>query len=162
MFCAFVPVPGQTVLAIAGSIVIGCNLPVALCTVMITNPLTVAPLFIAAYKLGAWLWNAPPTTIEFELSLNWLRTEFAAIWEPFVLGCFALGASTAAIGHGAVRLIWRIHVVTSWRERRRRPQAPQAPQAPMSRTVISRGVKSTREPEPRSEIGGRDRSRSPP
>lgn len=119
LFCAFVPVPGQTLLAAAASILLGCNLPIALCAVMITNPLTMAPLFFVAYKLGAMLWNAPPAAFDFELSVSWLTTELGTIWKPFLLGCFVLGVTSAAAGQIAIRLVWRVHVVASWRERRR-------------------------------------------
>jgi uncharacterized protein (DUF2062 family) len=77
-------------------------------------------LFFAAYKFGAWLLAETPQKIKFEMSIDWLITRLVEIWQPFLLGCFVLGLASAAIGHAAVRIIWRIHVVQSWRLRARR------------------------------------------
>lgn len=123
LFIAFVPVPFQMPLAAAAAIVIGCNLPISLSLVWVSNPITIPPLFYAAYKTGAWILGQAPHNVEFELSREWLLNELGAIWEPFLLGCLVLGIAFAIIGHIAVRIIWRIHVMSSWRERRRRREA---------------------------------------
>ena len=127
LFMAFMPVPSQMLLAAAIAILVGCNLPIAVAVVWVSNPVTMAPLFFAAYKLGAWLLDLPAKAIEFEMAFDWLWHRLGAIWEPFLLGCVTLGLVCAAIGHITVRLIWRIHVVTSWRERRKRRENPPAP-----------------------------------
>jgi len=123
LFMAFVPVPFQMVLAAAAAIVIGCNLPIAVVMVWVSNPLTMTPLFFAAYKLGAWLLEQTPRAVQFEFSFGWLWTKLEDIWQPLLLGCLIMGIASAALGHLLVRLIWRIHVAQSWRERRRRRAA---------------------------------------
>lgn len=123
LFVAFVPVPFQMPLAAAMAIVIGCNLPISLLLVWVSNPITIPPLMYAAYKTGAWILGHAPRNLDFHLSGEWLLNELAVVWEPFLLGCFVLGLACSVIGHGAVRIIWRIHVMTSWRERQRRRQA---------------------------------------
>lgn len=123
LFFAFVPVPFQMPLAAAFAILIGCNLPIAVSLVWLTNPVTMPPIFYGAYKVGAWMLGQPPRNVEFELTTEWLFNELGAIWEPFLLGCLVLGLFSAVIGHLAVRIIWRIHVMSSWRERRRRREA---------------------------------------
>jgi uncharacterized protein (DUF2062 family) len=123
LFVAFVPVPFQMPLAAALAILIGCNLPVSIAVVWVSNPVTLAPLFFASYKVGVWILNVTPRPVKFEISIDWLQHGLGAIWEPFLLGCLVLGLLTAGIGHLAVRLIWRIHVITSWRERQRRREA---------------------------------------
>jgi uncharacterized protein (DUF2062 family) len=120
LFMAFVPVPFQMLLAIAAAVLISANIPVAVVMVWVSNPLTVAPLFFAAYKFGAWLLAETPQTIKFEMSIDWLITRLVEIWQPFLLGCFVLGLASAVIGHATGRIIWRIHVVQSWQLRRRR------------------------------------------
>lgn len=123
LFFAFVPVPFQMPLAAAAAIVIGCNLPISISVVWVSNPITIPPLFYAAYKTGAWILGQAPREVNFELSAAWLINELGEVWEPFLLGCFVLGVVCAVIGHAAVRIIWRIHVMSSWRERRRRREA---------------------------------------
>ncbi len=120
LFMAFVPVPFQMLLAVAAAVIISANIPVAVVTVWVSNPITVGPLFFAAYKFGAWLLSEAPQKIKFEMSVDWLITRLVEVWQPFLLGCFVLGLVSAAVGHAAVRIIWRIHVVQSWQLRRRR------------------------------------------
>ena len=123
LFVAFVPVPFQMILAAAAAIVIGCNLPISISLVWVTNPITIAPFLFAAYKTGAWLLGQAPRDVDFELSGEWLAKELGAVWEPFLLGCFVLGLILSVIGHITVRVIWRIHVISSWRERQKRREA---------------------------------------
>ena len=119
LFMAFVPLPCQMLLAAIAAALIGCNLPISVALVWISNPITIPPMFYAAYKLGAWVLNLQPRPFEFELSFGWVLAKLGAIWQPFLLGCFLMGFSLAVLGHVAVRLIWRIHVSYLWRERRR-------------------------------------------
>ena len=118
LFMAWVPVPFQMILAAGVAILVRCNLPVAVALVWISNPVTVAPLFFAAQKLGEWMLDVPPGDFRIELSLRWLLDELGKVWEPFLLGCFVMGLGSAILGQIAVRLLWRAHVTVSWRDRR--------------------------------------------
>ena len=120
LFMAMVPLPGQMIYAAAAAVLIGCNLPIAVALVWVTNPITFTPIFFAAYKVGAWLLNEPPGTAHFERSMHWFLTEIWAVGPPLLLGSLVLGVLLAVLGQVVVRVIWRIHVVQSWRERRRR------------------------------------------
>ena len=118
LFMAWVPVPFQMVLAAGAAILARCNLPVAVVLVWISNPVTVAPLFFAAHKLGGWMLGIQPGEFRIELSVRWLLDELGEVWEPFLLGCFVMGLACAILGQVAIRLVWRAHVMVSWRERR--------------------------------------------
>ena len=72
LFMAFMPLPVQMLMAAATAIVVRCNLPVAVAVVWVSNPITVAPLFFAAYKVGAWLLGLPQRRVDYELSFDWL------------------------------------------------------------------------------------------
>lgn len=120
LFMAFVPVPFQMLLAVGAAIALSANLPVSVVVVWVSNPITVAPLFYSAYKVGALLLGTQPQPIRFEISFDWLMTRLVDVWEPFLLGCFVLAVSSALVGHITVKIIWRIHVVQSWRLRHRR------------------------------------------
>ncbi len=120
LFMAFVPVPFQMLLAVAAAIALSANLPVSVVVVWVSNPITVAPLFYSAYKVGALILGTHPQPIRFEISFEWLMTRLVDIWEPFLLGCFVLAVISALLGHMTVKIIWRIHVVQSWRMRHRR------------------------------------------
>jgi len=120
LFVAYVPIPFQMLLAAGISILIGCNLPVAVVAVWVSNPITMPPMFFAAYKLGALLLGIPPAPFRFEMSVHWLLRGLSESWAPLLLGCAVLGGLLALIGQIAVRVIWRIHVANSWRSRRQR------------------------------------------
>ena len=60
LFMAWAPVPFQMFLAAGAAVLARCNLPVAVAMVWVSNPVTVAPLFFAAHKLGAWMLDRPP------------------------------------------------------------------------------------------------------
>ncbi|MFZ0254591.1 MAG: DUF2062 domain-containing protein [Gammaproteobacteria bacterium] len=120
LFLAFVPVPFQMLLAAAAAMASGCNLPIAVLMVWVTNPLTIPPLFFAAYKLGAWLLDETPRAIEFSVSFHWLATKLTTVWKPFLLGCLVIGVSSAAVGNATVRIVWRLHVLHRWNARRQR------------------------------------------
>ena len=119
---AWVPAPFQMVLAAGAAILVRCNLPVSVAMVWVSNPVTMAPLFVAAHKLGEWMLDRSPGDFRIELSLRWLFEELAKVWEPLLLGCFVLGLTSAILGQIMIRLVWRAHIIVSWRDRRIRRQ----------------------------------------
>lgn len=120
LFCAFIPFPIHMIVAAALSILFRVNMPLAVLFTWVTNPLTFAPIFIFAYKLGAFLLNRPAQDIQFQMSFHWLTERLAVILEPLLLGCFILGTLSAVAGYFSIRLIWRLTSVRKWEERRKR------------------------------------------
>ncbi len=118
LFTAFIPVPGQMLIAAALAIFFRVNLPLSVMLVLITNPITIPPLYYLAYKVGNAILGNVPGTFNFELSFDWLVNGLIPVWKPFLLGCFVLGALAALIGYSAIRLYWRMYVLRN-RERRR-------------------------------------------
>lgn len=120
LFMAFVPIPSQMAAAAALAILFRVNLPISVALVWITNPLTMAPVFYSAYKLGQWVLDAPHVPMHFELSLHWLMSDMLLVWRPFLLGCFILSAVAAASGYVGVRAFWRLYIIRKLEEKRRR------------------------------------------
>ena len=149
LFLAWAPVPFQMVLAAGVAIVVRCNLPVAVALVWISNPVTVAPLFYAAYKLGGWMLDIPHGDFRIELSLRWLLEELGKVWEPFLLGCLVMGIASAVLGQIVLRLIWRAHVLVSWRGRRLRRRRSE-PDAPGEARATAASVRASPERTPNS------------
>ena len=114
---AWVPVPFQMVLAAGGAILVHANLPISVVLVWLTNPISMPPMFYGAYKLGAWAMNMPEQDFQFELSLEWLTSGMAAIWQPFLLGCAILGVICSILGYFGIKLVWRWIVVRKWQRR---------------------------------------------
>lgn len=117
IFCAFIPVPFQMIIAAAIAIYIHVNMPVAVAMVWISNPLTMPPMFYFCYVVGAWFLNTPAVPFEFELSWEWLGNSLAAVWEPFLLGCFIVGVIASMVGYVSMRLLWRFAMVRKWQRR---------------------------------------------
>lgn len=120
LFFAWVPVPFQMVLAAAGAIFVHANLPISVVLVWLTNPVSMPPMFYCAYKLGAWAMNTPEQDFQFELSLEWLTSGMAAIWQPFLFGCAILGVICSILGYFGIKLAWRWMVIRKWRRRHRK------------------------------------------
>jgi len=118
LFMAFTPIPLQMVAAAVAAMLLKANLPISVCLVWITNPVTMAPIYLFAYKLGAWLLNLPPSDMSFELSLSWLIQELDHIWKPLLFGCLVLSITASSVGYTATNILWRLHVIRRWKERK--------------------------------------------
>jgi len=118
LFCAFIPVPFQMVIAAAGAILFHVNLPVSVLMVWVSNPITMPPMFYACYLLGTWILQTPPQDFSFELSWQWLSESLAYIWEPFLLGCLVSGVFFSLLGYFGMRVLWRIIMIRKWKNRR--------------------------------------------
>ncbi|MFP4243538.1 MAG: DUF2062 domain-containing protein [Ectothiorhodospira sp.] len=120
LFTAFLPLPGQMLVAAALAIMLRVNLPISVMLVWITNPLTFAPIYYAAYTLGRWVLGVPGRGFSMELSLAWFTGELLEIWKPLVTGSLILSTVAGLGGYVAVRLLWRLHILRRLQERRRR------------------------------------------
>jgi len=118
LFIAALPIPGQVFVAAVIAAFWRVNLPVAVATVFVTNPLTMVPIFLFAYRLGAGILGVTPAPFSIELSFDWLTTNLAVYWEPLLLGCLLLGALAASVGYLIANLAWRAAVALSIRRRR--------------------------------------------
>ena len=116
---AFVPVPGQMLIAALAAVVLRCNLPLSVGLVWITNPLTAPAIFLLAYSVGALLIDVPVNDLQFAFSIEWLRNQLALVWRPLLLGCLLCGLFFGSLGYFVINVMWRIVVVRKWRRRRR-------------------------------------------
>tara|TARA_R110002072_G_scaffold8018_5_gene42405 strand:- start:6010 stop:6549 length:540 start_codon:yes stop_codon:yes gene_type:complete len=123
LFVAFMPIPGQIVVAAVMAVLLRCNLPLSVTLVFITNPLTMAPIFYMAYEIGALIIDVPVQHMQLELSVHWLSNSLAAIWRPFLLGCLLCGLFFGCLSYFVISQLWRWNVVTRWRARKRAREA---------------------------------------
>ncbi|MGF1682338.1 DUF2062 domain-containing protein [Photobacterium minamisatsumaniensis] len=118
LFMTFVPLPSQMIMAAGLAILFSVNLPLSVCLVWISNPITMPVMFYAAYKVGAWLLNTPHQSFHFELSWEFLLHQMNQIGPPFLLGCLICAISFSLLGYFGIRGLWRYSVVRSWQKRR--------------------------------------------
>ncbi len=128
IFVAFLPIPMQMAVAALVSLVVRCNLPIAVALVWISNPITMPVMLFATYQFGRWLLGTPPVAVSLELSWSWLINEFSLIWMPLLAGSVVAGLIFGILGYVTMRLFWRWTVVRNWNIRRRRRASKQSRQ----------------------------------
>ena len=120
LFCAWMPIPFQMLLAAILAIIFSVNLPLSVALVWLSNPLTMPPLFYGAYRLGAYILDEPLVEFDFELSFHWIATMFETVAPTLLLGSFILGAISAALGYSLLRILWRFKITKKWQRRNRK------------------------------------------
>ena len=118
----FVPLPVHLPLATLIAIVWGLNVPVILATVFVVNPLTMVPIYYAAYRFGCLLTGTPARHFGFRLSWDWLQHGLGPMWKPFLIGCLASAIVCGSAGRLVLELVWRWSVMS----RRYGPRRPEA------------------------------------
>ncbi len=117
VFCAFIPIPLQMLLAAVICIIVKANLPLSVAGVWMTNPLTIAPIFYSTYRLGALILDVPMTEFNIELSTAWMQQELSRIWQPLLVGSLLCGVAFSAMAYTLVDFLWRWSTVKKWRLR---------------------------------------------
>lgn len=124
LFCAYLPVPGQMIIAALMAIWLRGNLPIAVALIWVTNPVTIPPMFFLSYKLGAWLLGTPHSGFHIRLEWAWVAEQGSAILLPLILGSLICGVILGGLGYGVIRLIWRWHVINNWEKRKLKRNRP--------------------------------------
>lgn len=124
LFSAFLPMPFQMVLAGAGAILFRVNLPLAVATVWITNPVTMPPIFYFNYVVGEKLMGMEPMPLDFELTMEWFTRELSHIWQPLLLGSVVMSTIMATVGFFAIRGLWRLYIIKHHKKRKERRRVP--------------------------------------
>lgn len=119
LFCAFIPVPFQMVLAGAMAIAWRANMVISVVLVWITNPLTWGPIYYGAYLVGAKITDTPIKGFKFSEFEFTMASILKTGW-VFLLGCFICGVVSAVVSNLIIRLFWRWSVSRAWSESRAR------------------------------------------
>lgn len=120
LFCALLPFPGQTLVAALLAMALRCNLPLSVALIWVTNPLTIAPIFYSAYKLGALILDTPVPVSEVGFGLEWLQDRLEQAWKPLLLGSLLCGLFLGSLGYFIINVLWRWRVGVHWKRRKRR------------------------------------------
>lgn len=142
LFAGMIPGPLQMLTAAVLAILLRVNLPVAVLATWLTNPVTIVPIYLLAFKLGVLILGGNGESIPAlppglgELGLGpWLLSLFAwftTLGKPLVVGLLVLGLVLAAAGYAFVMLGWRLYVILAWRRRAaaRSHRSPRGRRAP--------------------------------
>lgn len=117
LFCAWLPIPFQMVVAAALAIMFHVNLPLSVALVWITNPLTMPFMFYCAYLLGAGLLGQSTAEVQFEVSWHWLSQSLGTIGPSFLLGCLIMALGWALLGYLVISNLWKYSTLFKWQRR---------------------------------------------
>ena len=144
LFCTWLPMPFQTVLAAFLAIVFCANLPLSVVLVFISNPLTMPAMLYFAYRVGAYIMSLAPEPMNFSLSVEWLSNLIGNSWQPLMLGSIIMGILSALLGYIVIRVLWRLHIVQRWQNRRHiKKQAKERAQKQAEKRVSEHIIKPT-------------------
>lgn len=116
---SFMPFPGHMAQAVLLALLLRVHIPVTALSTFISNPITMGPMYYAAYRIGAALLGIDPGPFSFELSWDWVRDVFLEIWLPLTLGCLLLASAAAVIGFVGLDAVWR-YSLHDYKNRKRR------------------------------------------
>lgn len=129
LMCGLIPGPFQMLPSAILCLIFRVNLPVALFTTLYTNPLTIVPIYLAAYGVGCWLlgiepgyfgvppqWGDTPFQVWFHAMVDW----GLGLGYPLVLGLGVFAVLFPIAGYVLVRVGWRIWLIQRWNRRHRR------------------------------------------
>ncbi len=109
----------QILLAALAAIVLRANVPVAAFATLVTNPLTVAPIYYAAYRLGAWMTGVSAPVGASLTDLATLRDNLGTIGLPLFAGLAVAAVVVALVAYLLISQAWSWQVAA----RRRRARA---------------------------------------
>lgn len=130
LFGGLIPGPFQMLTAAILAIVFRVNLPVALATTLLSNPLTWPFIIVVAYGIGSVITGEQAAALQ-PFEFDWLAGDwselmprllqwFAGMGETFLLGLLILALTLAAAGYFLVQLGWRLYILAYLRRRRAR------------------------------------------
>lgn len=121
VFFGFLVPVGQMPLSAAAAVVLRANVPAAIASTLVTNPVTFAPVYYAAYRFGHWVLgeepSEPPPPIPHAAQQQFQPKGLAGIWhrvqrmgKPLLVGLssFAVGFGTAVYWISTWLWIWRV------------------------------------------------------
>lgn len=132
LFAGLIPGSNPVQFTAAALLAIGfkVNLPIAVAVTLYSNPLTIVPLYYAAFKLGELvLFNRGGELPELALALEgkgfreWVPAALewlASAGKPLLIGLPLLAVSLAVIGYVLTDHAWRAHVRIAWRRRQQK------------------------------------------
>lgn len=120
----------HTVIAALLAIPTRANVAVAAVCTLVVNPLTMPPMYYAAYRIGSWelhhdaplVDSAAAERFSSELGrlLFWIHHASA----PIALGILTLAVLMALLGYVAATLVWRSWSKSRWQRRRQARSIP--------------------------------------
>lgn len=126
-FGLLIPI-AQIPLSAAAAVVMRANLPAAVASTLVTNPVTFAPIYYAAYRLGLWVSGEAGEAELTEAALiaeaeshapDSLWSRLTSMGRPLLIGLAILASFSGLVTYLAITLLWRWRVLAKRRARSR-------------------------------------------
>ena len=133
-FGLLIPI-AQIPFAAGTAVLMRANVPAAVASTLVTNPVTFAPVYLLAHQLGSALLGEPlpdadeipsapitPAPDATPVESGWWQSLWRgllSLGKPLLLGLSVLAVSAGLLAYGLIMLAWRIRIVWQWRRRRR-------------------------------------------
>jgi len=115
LFCSFQPIPAHTIIAVVLAIWWKANLPMAVVATLLSNPITLFPMYFLGYKIGCAILGVPDLALPPDASkLDWIKELIVTSWQPLYLGCAVTGLFFALVGSVSLDQFWK------WKVRQKR------------------------------------------
>ncbi len=115
LFCAYVPVPFEMLLAALLAWLCRAYLPLSVMLVWLSNPFTWLLIYTPPYLLGCALLGKTSIALN-EIAVHSMLDQLAALW----VGCLIFGVSLGGAGYILSRVIWRMLAIRQWQNRHSR------------------------------------------
>jgi uncharacterized protein (DUF2062 family) len=125
----------QIPLSAAAAVALRANVPAAVASTLVTNPVTFGPVYYAAWQLGSFVLGKsgeaaappvaapPPAAVPGERWWRTLHRQVLGVGKPLLLGLALMASATGLLAYFAVSWFWALRV---WFRRRRRLRAAAA------------------------------------
>jgi uncharacterized protein (DUF2062 family) len=120
IFCAFLPLPGQTLIAVVLCYWLGANLPLGIILIWISNPITIPPMFFLTYQLGSNILDTQAVQFTAQMDWQWFKDLGSDVLKPLFLGSLICGSALSIVSYFAVLQLWRWKVLKNWQQRKER------------------------------------------
>ncbi|MEN3951029.1 DUF2062 domain-containing protein [Iodidimonas sp. SYSU 1G8] len=128
---------GQIAAAAVLALALRANLPAAVAATLVSNPLTFAPFYYLAYRIGAALTGHPPVPDgalpplpEVDGVLAWLGAwwqHVRGLGKPLIVGLAVMSVTGSVLSYALISGTWRLATVLAWRRRGQRGGTPPPP-----------------------------------
>ena len=108
--------------AAVSALPVRANVPVAVVTTVLHNPLTTVPIYYGAFLIGHWVLHfdrsfGKPLAANVKANASWLHWLVAQGGPATIVGLIVMAIALSVLGYFAAALVWRFRVARKWRAR---------------------------------------------